>query len=446
MAAVATAPGLAALAVVRVSGPRAVAIAASCFRGVPLGGVPSHTAHVGFLLDGERRVDQVVCTVFRAPASSTGEDVVEFTCHGGQLAPHLVLQALLRAGARPALPGEFTQRAFLNGKLDLAQAEAVADLIHAASTQAHRVSLSQLRGDYSRVLSALREEMLTVTALVELELDFSDEDVEFASRDEVARLLDRAATTLGELLASYQYGQLVRDGVRVVIAGRPNAGKSTLLNRLLGYDRAIVSPTPGTTRDHLEAEAEIGGFRFIFIDTAGLRDAADAIEAEGVRRAHLLIEQAEAVVYLYDAACGLGPAEQDAIGAMQAARPDRLVLVAASKTDLPHPPVPHGHLCLKAVQREDTGVQQLSDAVVQHVARQNRAETPFVVTNARHRHHLDRAAAAVSRARHALEAGYSGDLLAADLKAALHEIGSITGAITNETVLDQIFSRFCIGK
>ena len=283
IAAIATARGRAALAVVRLSGPHAVEIGAECFRGDDLTAAESQTAHVGYITGSDGRdVDQVVVTLFLAPRSVTGEDVVEISCHGGDFAAQMILERLLAAGARMADPGEFTQRAFVNGKMDLAQAEAVADLIHASSSMAHRVSLSHLQGRYSDVLSQLRGELLELAALIELELDFPDEDVEFADRERLERLLAQSDRLLCELLDSYRLGSRLRDGVRVVIGGRPNAGKSTLLNALLGRDRAIVSATPGTTRDEIEAEAEIGGVRYRFVDTAGLRETSDAVEAEGV--------------------------------------------------------------------------------------------------------------------------------------------------------------------
>ena len=280
IAAIATARGQAALAIVRLSGAEAVRIAASRFRGTDLTQATSHTAHVGYFLNGDGEdVDQVVVTLFLAPRSVTGEDVVEVSCHGGDWASQHILEALVSAGARHAEPGEFTQRAFLNGKMDLAQAEAVADLIHASSSMAHRVALHQLQGRYSEQLEVLREELLNLSAFVELELDFTEEDVEFADRGQLTAVLDKATSLIRALVETYQIGEWVRDGVRVVIGGRPNAGKSTLLNALLGRDRAIVSSTPGTTRDEIEAELEIEGLRFRFVDTAGLRCGIGKTEA-----------------------------------------------------------------------------------------------------------------------------------------------------------------------
>ncbi|WP_457651680.1 tRNA uridine-5-carboxymethylaminomethyl(34) synthesis GTPase MnmE [Rhodocaloribacter sp.] len=456
IAAPATARGRAALAVLRVSGPEAVAVVNACFRGRDLSAVDSHTAHVGYLLgpDGEA-IDQVVVTVFRAPRSATGEDVVEVSCHGGDFAPQLILASLLAHGARMAEPGEFTQRAFLHGKLDLAQAEAVADLIHASSTLAHRVSLAHLQGRYSERLDRLRDELLELCAYVELELDFAEEDVAFADRERLERLLEHSEALLSELLDSYQLGALLRDGVRVVIGGRPNAGKSTLLNALLGRDRAIVSETPGTTRDEIEAEAEIRGLRFRFVDTAGLRAAADAVEAEGVRRARRSIETGDVLLYVYDLTRGVDDDERAFLRSLPASQPGLSVLLVGNKRDLVSgevsPPNGVGARFLPISARDGvadpTALEALVEALVETVAAGlSRADASPVVMNRRHRAHLGAALDAVRAARRALAADASGDALALDLRLALHELGAITGAITNEDVLDQIFSRFCIGK
>jgi tRNA modification GTPase len=455
IAAIATARGRAALAVVRTSGPEAIAVVDACFRGEDLTDTESHTAHVGFITDeAGNDVDQVVATVFRAPNSATGEHVVEVSCHGGDLAPKMVLQSLLAHGARMAEPGEFTERAFLNGKMDLAQAEAVADLIHASSTKAHQASLTHLKGRYSELLQDLREELLNLCSLVELEIDFSDEDVEFADRERLEGLLDETEEILQGLLDSYPTGEKLKDGVRVVIGGRPNAGKSTLLNALVGHDRAIVSETPGTTRDEIEAEAEIEGMRFRFVDTAGLRDTADEIEAEGVRRATASIEEADVLLYLYDLTVGLDSEEidflQDLVGEGSAVQPFLIGNKADRAPDLPVATLDGlSALKLSALKaREDADevqplLDRLTDAVAEHLSR---AEASPVVMNQRHRRHLHDALAAVQQAREALAIGVSGDMLALDLRAALQELGAITGEITNEDVLDQIFSRFCIGK
>jgi tRNA modification GTPase len=472
VAAIATARGRAALAIVRLSGPAAIAIANRCLPAKSLAEADSHTAHVGFFTTPEgQRIDQVVATLFRAPRSATGEDVVEVSCHGGDVAPQLVLQALLDAGARLARPGEFTERAFLNGKLDLAQAEAVADLIHAQSSLAHRVSVHHLEGRYSDAVAEVRQELLQTCALVELELDFGEEDVEFADKARLEALLDRTASLLERLLGSYRLGTLVRDGVRVVIGGRPNAGKSTLLNALVGRDRAIVSPTPGTTRDEIEADVEIGGLTFRFIDTAGLRATEDLIEAEGVRRAHHAIDRSDALLYVYDATLGLDADEQgwlerftvkhNSLGTRDAERPvtskhdaSPPVLLISNKHDLEgasgEPPLtslPSVALSAEqAVANPDLlqGVRSwLVDTVLADLA--DPEATPVVV-NQRHRQHFARALDAVAKVREALAIDAGGDTLALDLRAALHDLGAVTGEITNEEVLGTIFSQFCIGK
>ena len=455
IAAIATARGRAALAVVRTSGPAAIEIVDRCFRGDALTDADSHTAHVGVLTDeAGTDIDQVVATVFRAPNSATGEHVVEVSCHGGDLAPKMALQSLLDHGARMAEPGEFTERAFLNGKMDLAQAEAVADLIDATSTKAHQASLTHLKGRYSDLLGDLREELLNLCSLVELEIDFSDEDVEFADRERLEDLLDETEEILGDLLDTYPTGEKLKDGVQVVIGGRPNAGKSTLLNALVGHDRAIVSETPGTTRDEIEAEAEIEGVLFRFVDTAGLRDTADEIEAEGVRRATESIEEADVLFYLYDLTVGLDSQEIAFLQDLADDGSDVQPVVIGNKADrAPDLPVATldglTSLKLSALEaREDADeVQPLLDHLTDTVAEPlSRAEASPVVMNQRHRQHLRDARDAVQQAREALDAGVSGDMLTLDLRAALQELGAITGEITNEDVLDQIFSRFCIGK
>ncbi|HEX8384581.1 MAG TPA: tRNA modification GTPase, partial [Rubricoccaceae bacterium] len=293
--ALATARGTAALAVVRVSGDGAVGLVASRFSNPTLADAPGHTAHTGWIVDADgRRVDQVVCTVFRAPRSATGEDTVEVTTHGGDAAPQAVVRVLVGAGARPAGPGEFTQRAFLNGKLGLAEAEAVADLIHATGTRGARAAVAQMQGRVSDAVAAVRERLVETAALLTLELDFADEDVEFADRADLSRRLAEADALLAELLSTARLGALVRDGATVVLAGRPNAGKSTLANALAGRERSIVSALPGTTRDAVETDVEVDGLRVRLVDTAGLRETADAVEAEGTRRARAALETADA--------------------------------------------------------------------------------------------------------------------------------------------------------
>lgn len=436
---------------IRVSGPGAVPVVASRFSGAGLLEAPGRSVRVGWLLEADgRRVDQVVCVVWRGPHSSTGEDVVEVTCHGGDAVAQAVLRVLYEAGAHPAAPGEFTQRAFLNGKLDLAQAEAVADLIHAESRLGRRAAVAALRGRVSDAVGAVRTSLVQTAALVELELDFSEEDVEFADRSELRALLEAAAQRLGELAGTARLGALARDGVRVVLGGRPNAGKSTLLNALAGEDRAIVSPTPGTTRDAVEAATEIGGLRFALWDTAGLRDTADALEAEGTRRARAAIDAADVLLYVVDAAVGLDAEERAFLEGLEARRPDLPVLVVWNKADLIDGEAPPTGLALSArgALADPAGLDELRRTLLEAV-RAEGLEAPgasLVAVNERHRRHLEAARAAVERARRSLEAGDGGDTLALDLRAALHELGLVTGAVTTEHVLDAVFSQFCIGK
>ena len=455
IAAIATARGVAALAIIRVSGPGSVALVNAGFKGKDLEAADSHTAHVGYILDeAGTEIDQVVVTLFKSPRSVTGEDVVEISSHGGDFASQFILKSLLDRGARLAAPGEFTQRAFLNGKMDLAQAEAVADLIHASSSMAHRVSLQHIQGRYSDQLDRLRDELIELCAYIELEMDFVEEDVEFADKGRLVELLDESIRLLVELQDSYQLGSMIRDGVRVVIAGRPNAGKSTLLNALVGRDRAIVSDIPGTTRDEIEAEAEIDGVRFRFIDTAGLREASDVIEAEGVRRAQQSAEAADLLIYVVDASLGLDDGEQSWLKTLQAEHPNLPLVLVANKSDQvdgpakvvssTHQAIPlSAHHALKEIDALKPLTDQLKHLVTTHL---HRAEASPVVMNQRHQHHLRNALTAVRNARAAIDYEVSMDALVVDLRVALHELGQITGKITNEDVLDQIFSRFCIGK
>ena len=459
IAAIATARGRAALAIVRLSGPDAVLIADRLFDTKDLRQQDSHTVHVGFFTTpAGDRIDQVVVTLFRAPRSATGEDVVEVTCHGGDVAPQLVLQALLDAGARLARPGEFTERAFLNGKLDLAQAEAVADLIHAQSSLAHRVSLNHLQGHYSDAVAAVRHELLQTCALVELELDFAEENVEFADQARLESLLARTEELLARLLGSYRYGALVRDGVRVVIGGRPNAGKSTLLNALLGRNRAIVSPEPGTTRDEIEADVELDGLQFRFVDTAGLREAGDLIEAEGVRRAYSAMDHCDALLYVVDSTQGLDDGEHHwlerfTVKQEAGASDDLPVLLVYNKQDLNGSTLPaSSRLPTVSISASEAAEHPESLSPIRSwlVATVSfdlaSADASPIVVNQRHRQHLAGALDAVRRARLVLEQGFGGDALALDLRDALSELGAITGEITNEDVLSTIFSQFCIGK
>ncbi len=442
IAAIATAPGLAALSIVRISGPQARQIASACFSGRNLEEADSHTAHVGTWTDSDgAKIDQVVATVFQEPRTATGEDVVEITCHGGGYVAARVLRSLVERGARLAQPGEFTQRAFLSGKMDLAQAEAVADLIHASSERAHRVSLAAYEGEYSEGLEKMRTAILELCALAELEIDFTDEDVEFADRTTLKTLIESAQVQLHDLLQTTRLGTAVREGVRVVIAGLPNAGKSTLLNSLSGRDRAIVSAQPGTTRDILEVDAEFGGLRFRFMDTAGLRQSTNSIEQEGVQRARSMIQRADIVVYVYDLARGLTEEDQDALNRIEKIP----VIIVGNKADL----VAEGNhkgLCLSAKNGPKAVESLISRLLEQTAESYGNSDVSRTVINERHVSHLKKAYQFLSDAGEALRSNQPPDIFSLDLHAAARELGMITGVITNETVLGAIFSRFCIGK
>jgi len=447
----ATARGIAAIAMIRLSGAEAFDIAQKCFSGTDLSSKESHTAHVGFMQSISKiDLDQVVVTIFRAPKTVTGENVVEITCHGGELVSHRILDALVEVGARPAEPGEFTQRAFLNGKMDLAQAEAVGELIHSGSRRAQTISLAHLKGSYSAVLHELREEMLDLCGFIELELDFAEEDVEFADKARLSDLLERTRALLRRLIDSYRYGSVVRDGVHVVLAGRPNAGKSTLLNALVGFDRAIVSETPGTTRDEIGEETEFEGMRLQFVDTAGLRDTGDEVESEGVRRAEASIRKADVLVYVYDVTVGLPEDEREFLDELMRTEPDLRIFVIRNKCDLVDSSVAvDGEYSLSALRsmKDETLITPLLSDILKSVeADQTFGEGSYVVTNERHRHHLGEAYDAVMAAMNALNENMSGDLIALDLRLAMKELGAITGATATEDILDRIFSQFCIGK
>ena len=470
-----TPPGAGALAVVRLSGPEAVACVQALSSKKNLAAQPGNTLHYGTLRDpGSGQVlDEVVVALYRAPRSYTREDVVEISCHGSDYVVQQVLAALLRQGARLAEPGEFTRRAFLNGALDLAQAEAVADLIAADSALSHQVALNQLRGGFSDELRALRGRLVQFAALLELELDFGEEDVEFADRTGLAQLLAEVRGVVGGLLRSFELGNVIKNGITTVIAGRPNAGKSTLLNALLREERAIVSATPGTTRDFIEDEITLDGLRFRFVDTAGLRDnPADEVEAIGVRRTRERIGQAALLLYVFDLT-ELTPAEVRAdIAELTAAHPRLPVLAVGNKHDLlsneqlsinnyqlspdnqpktsnQQPAASNQQpetLLIAAARRE--GLDELQAALLARVRGAGLAGTgtATIVTNARHARALEMAALHLDAVRAGLDEGRGTELLAADLRHALAALGEITGEISTDDLLTSIFTQFCIGK
>ncbi|GAC1602468.1 MAG: tRNA uridine-5-carboxymethylaminomethyl(34) synthesis GTPase MnmE [Hymenobacter sp.] len=465
--ALSTPPGAGALAVISLSGPAAVAITAAVFSKKSLSEAPGHTLHYGSLRDpGSGAVlDEVVVALYRAPRSFTREDVTEISCHGSDYVVRQVLALLLRQGARLAEAGEFTKRAFLSGALDLAQAEAVADLIAADSALSHRVALNQLRGGFSHELRDLRGRLIKFAALLELELDFGEEDVEFADRTGLARLLREVRDVVAELLRSFELGNVIKNGITAVIAGRPNAGKSTLLNALLREERAIVSAIPGTTRDFIEDEVSIDGLRFRFVDTAGLRDnPADEVEAIGVRRTRQRVRTAALLLYLFDLN-ELTPAEVRADIRELTQGLDLPVLAIGNKTDLTTPEARRAFVSqfqksaataadsaavplLLVAANQSHGLEALQQALLRQVRGSSLENTASatIVTNVRHARALETAAAHLTAVQEGLDTSRGTELLAADLRHALAALGEITGEISSEDLLTSIFTQFCIGK
>ncbi|WP_234737214.1 tRNA uridine-5-carboxymethylaminomethyl(34) synthesis GTPase MnmE [Tellurirhabdus bombi] len=451
IAALATAPGIGAIAVIRVSGDKAIEVTNRIFRGKNLLEQPSHTVHFGTIRDTENVIiDEVLVAVFRSPASFTKEDVVEISCHGSDYIIRQILRLLLKEGVRMAQPGEFTQRAFLNGQFDLVQAEAVADLIAADSEATHRTALTQLRGGFSKKLKELRQQLIDFAALIELELDFGEEDVEFARRDDLRRLVLAIQRVLRPLIDSFSVGNAIKNGVPTVIVGKPNAGKSTLLNALLNEEKAIVSNIPGTTRDLIEDELFIDGIRFRFIDTAGLREATDAIEAIGVERTKQQLAKASIVIYLFDAAemelSELSEIEQDL---QQRAVP---YLLVANKTDklaqdeLHNWQLHFGDQLVPIQANTGKNIPEMTQQLVRFVKTNAQTSSNTVVTNMRHFEHLSQTEAALSRVLDGLDTDVSPDWLVMDIRDALRHLGELTGEITTDDLLETIFSRFCIGK
>ncbi len=440
--ALASAPGKSALAVIRLSGPQAISIVDSVWKGKKLVHVPSHTVHLGKIKDGGQVVDEVLATVMRAPRSYTGEDTVEISCHGSPYIVRHLLGLFHRMGARQAQPGEFTRRAFLNQKMDLVQAEAVADIIASESQAAHRAAMYQMRGGLSARLNALREQLIEFASLVELELDFAEEDVEFAERDRLKEFIINLRGSIAELIHSFSTGQAIKNGIPTVIVGKPNAGKSTLLNALAGEEKAIVSEIPGTTRDLIEDQIIVGGVQFRIIDTAGLRQTTDPIEAIGVERTKAKIQQAALALYLFDAS----DPESDQQGAVLGAF-DRPIIRVANKADLITATQAErlrqqGAVVISAEKKQ--GLDELREAMLR-VLRLDTSET--ALANARHYDGLLKTDHALMAALEAIHSGLSGELLAFHLRDALRHLGEITGTIEiDRDILGAIFSRFCIGK
>ena len=426
-----------AIAVIRLSGEGSVALCDSVFKGrKTLSEAKSHTVHYGTICDGERVVDDVVVAVFRAPHSYTGEESVEVSIHGSRYIASEVIRLLCDQGARMAEAGEFSQRALASGRIDLSQAEAVADLIAAESRAAHAVAATQMRGGYSEMLEALREELLNVTTLLELELDFSEEDVEFADRERLERMLEKTDGVVLRLMKSFSVGNAIREGVAVAIVGRPNVGKSTLLNRLVGDDRAMVSDIAGTTRDTIEESVVIDDIRFRFVDTAGLHDTDDKLERMGIERTERAIRRAQVVLYLIEPT--QTEFELPTIGEGQT------LLQVVNKVDTTDKRDREGAIYISAGEGE--GIDELCKALRSTVDTEGLYRGEVVVSNLRHFEALSRAHNHLGEALQALRNGISEELLAEDIRAAISALAEITGRITSDDILKNIFSRFCIGK
>lgn len=445
--ALATPQGIGAIGVIRVAGNRAFAIIDQLFPSKNLSKLPSHTLHVGLLVENEIPIDEVVLALYRGPKSYTGEDIVEISGHGSPYILQQIIEACIRKGARLAKPGEFTQRAFLNGKLDLAQAEAVADLIASNTAASQRTALHAMRGGFSVTLQNLRDRLITFSALIELELDFSQEDVEFANRKQFYELIEELDVTTHKLIDSFQLGNVIKNGVSVAIIGKPNAGKSTLLNVLLNENRAIVSDIPGTTRDTIEEVINIEGILFRLIDTAGIRQhTADIIESEGVTRSLEKMKQANLIIYLFDVNDEVKELEKQKT---EMDKQQLNYLLVGNKTDGLEEAVEkyasfENIIFISA--KHNRLIDVLRKKMVESVLRNKTQTEGTIVTNARHYHALSELQKSLKEIRIGLNSHLPGDLLAPDIRSSLHYLGEITGQITNEDTLDYIFSKFCIGK
>lgn len=449
--AIATAQG-GAIGLIRVSGPQAITYTSAIFHPVKSGkrleDCLPYSLTYGHIIEEDETVDEVMVSLFKAPHSYTGEDSTEIACHGSSYILQKVIQLLIKRGCRLARPGEYTQRAFLNGKMDLSQAEAVADLISSTSAATHRLAMNQMRGGFSKKLAELRDELLKFTALIELELDFSDhEDIEFADRTQLRQLADHIEQVIAQLVESFQVGNAIKQGVPVAIIGETNAGKSTLLNALLGEDRAIVSEISGTTRDVIEDTINIKGITFRFIDTAGIRQTTDEIESMGIERTFRKIDQASIVLWLLDATCANRQYKDLAKQILSHCEGKQLILVYNKEdlaSSLPAPPSGSQHIFISA--KRGTHLEELRQLLVQCAHLPEITQADVIVTNVRHYEALTHALDAIHRVQQGMDIGISGDFLAQDIRECIYHLSDIVGEVTTDDTLQFIFKHFCVGK
>lgn len=453
--ALATPSGAGAIAVIRVSGPKAIEIVAPLFqsiKGKDLTKQKSHTLHLGHIIEGTKIYDQVLVSLFKGSNSYTGEPTIEISCHGSTFIQQQIMQLLLRNGCRMATPGEFTMRSFLNGKMDLSQAEAVSDLIASDNEASHQIAMQQMRGGFSNEIAKLREELLNFASLIELELDFSEEDVEFADRTAFRELVNRIEFVLKRLIDSFAVGNVIKNGIPVAIVGEPNVGKSTLLNALLNEERAIVSDIAGTTRDTIEDELVINGIGFRFIDTAGIRETKDVVESIGIQKTFEKIEQAQLVLFLVEnsRANDLEVLKRE-IQEIKNKYPQKALLVIMNKMDLLSEEQIStlnsqiSNLLLLSAKNK-IGVEELKNALLNFVDTGALRNNETIVTNTRHYDSLLKALEEIEKVKWGLDSNLSADLMAIDIRQALYYFGEITGQVTNDELLGNIFANFCIGK
>lgn len=445
--ALATAPGVGAIGVIRVSGPATIAIVNSVFRGKDLTGVPSHTIHLGTIRDEEKIVDEVLISIFRGPNSYTKEDVIEISCHGSPYIIQQLIRLLLTKGARLAKAGEFTQRAFINGRFDLAQAEAVADLISSENESMHQAAMNQMRGGFSQEISKLREELVHFASMIELELDFGEEDVEFASRDDLKKLIYSLKGLITRLTESFTLGNAIKNGIPTVIAGKPNAGKSTLLNALLNEEKAIVSDVPGTTRDVIEDVINVDGIAFRFTDTAGIRTTEDKVEAIGVERTYAKMKEASVIIYLIDLINDTKEDIEKQLAYLKGLKVPYLLIgnkMDRADADLLNVLESENALMISASQKEN--LENLKEALKTLVSLDDFKTGNTIVTNLRHYESLMETNKALDQVIDGIDRQVTNDFVAMDIRNALFHLGQITGEITTDDLLENIFSKFCIGK